>query len=167
LAASQTKDKTVLTEEGVGRVLNQLKDQFDYIVCDSPAGIESGACCSCWRFVKILRVQLDAWVLGATGARHAMYFADKAVIVTNPELSSCRDSDKMIGFIASKSKRAEEGKQPVQQVLLVTRFGEEEEQQRFVFLVATALSNANVCIFVQLPRSRARKPKRVLEPGGH
>jgi len=62
-----------------------------------------------------------------------MYFADKAVIVTNPELSSCRDSDKMIGFIASKSKRAEEGKQPVQQVLLVTRFGEWHGQRHGLF----------------------------------
>jgi len=66
LAASQTKDKTILTEDGVGRMLEELKKSFDYIVCDSPAGIESGA-------------------------RHAMYFCDEAIICTNPELSSCRD----------------------------------------------------------------------------
>src|SRR3546814_1613389 len=65
-----------------------------------------------------------------TGARHAMYFADRAIIVTNSELSSCRDSDKMIGFISSKSKRAEDGKQPVSQALLVTRFGEQYSQLR-------------------------------------
>eukprot|EP00603_Paraphysomonas_imperforata_P000955 CAMPEP_0114420196 /NCGR_PEP_ID=MMETSP0103-20121206/4431_1 /TAXON_ID=37642 ORGANISM="Paraphysomonas imperforata, Strain PA2" /NCGR_SAMPLE_ID=MMETSP0103 /ASSEMBLY_ACC=CAM_ASM_000201 /LENGTH=300 /DNA_ID=CAMNT_0001588665 /DNA_START=52 /DNA_END=954 /DNA_ORIENTATION=+ len=97
LAASQTKDKTVLTEEGVGRVLDELKKDFDYIVCDSPAGIESGA-------------------------RHASYFADEAIICTNPELSSCRDSDKMIGFIASQSLRAIENRPAVVQKLLVTRY---------------------------------------------
>ena len=97
LAASQTKDKTILTVDGVGELFNELKEQFDYIVCDSPAGIESGA-------------------------RHAMYFADEAIITTNPELSSCRDSDKMIGFIASKSRRAELGEDPVVQRLLVTRY---------------------------------------------
>lgn len=97
LAASQTKDKSILTEEGVGRVLEELRESFDYIVCDSPAGIESGA-------------------------RHAVYFADEAIICTNPELSSCRDSDKMIGFIASKSLRAIEDQPAVVQKLLVTRY---------------------------------------------
>ncbi|KAF0693305.1 Aste57867_15709 [Aphanomyces stellatus] len=97
LAASQTRDKTALTEEGVAMVLDELKTQFDYIVCDSPAGIESGA-------------------------HHAMFFADEAIIVTNPELSSCRDSDKMIGFIASKSLRAQEGRPSVKQHLLINRF---------------------------------------------
>jgi septum site-determining protein MinD len=81
-------------------LFNELKQKFEYIVCDSPAGIESGA-------------------------RHAMYFADEAVICTNPELSSCRDSDKMIGFIASKSRRAEQGLDPVVQRLLVTRYDPE------------------------------------------
>jgi len=99
LAASQTKDKTALTEEGVERVLNELKEMCDYIVCDSPAGIESGA-------------------------YHAMLFADKAVICTNPELSSVRDSDKMIGFISSKSRRAMEGKH-VDQGLIITRYNPE------------------------------------------
>ena len=97
LAASQTKDKSILTEEGVGRVLEELRKDFDYIVCDSPAGIESGA-------------------------RHASYFADEAIICTNPELSSCRDSDKMIGFIASQSLRAIENRSAVIQKLLVTRY---------------------------------------------
>jgi septum site-determining protein MinD len=97
LAASQTKDKTILTEDNVEKVLEALKKQFRYIVCDSPAGIESGA-------------------------KHAMYFADQAIIVTNPELSSCRDSDKMIGFISSCSRRAESGDEPVNQHLLITRY---------------------------------------------
>ena len=74
LAASQTRDKTALTEEGVQRVIAELQQQFDYIICDSPAGIESGAL-------------------------HAMYFADRAIICTNPEVSSVRDSDKMLGIL--------------------------------------------------------------------
>lgn len=97
LAASQTKDKTILTESSVGAMLLELRKHFEYIVCDSPAGIESGA-------------------------RHAMYFSDEAIICTNPELSSCRDSDKMIGFIASNSERAIKNRDPVIQRLLVTRY---------------------------------------------
>ena len=100
LAASQTKDKDSLTEEGVLRVLDALREDFDYVVCDSPAGIESGA-------------------------RHAMYYADEAIICTNPELSSCRDSDKMIGFIAShavKNVNAAFGEETVRQQLLITRY---------------------------------------------
>ena len=97
LAASQTKDKTILTEDRVGEMLDELRKHFEYIVCDSPAGIESGA-------------------------RHAMYFSDEAIICTNPELSSCRDSDKMIGFIASNSLRAKNNLDPVRQTLLVTRY---------------------------------------------
>ncbi|KAJ0402961.1 hypothetical protein P43SY_009218 [Pythium insidiosum] len=97
LAASQTRDKDALTEDGVEAVLDELKRQFDYILCDSPAGIENGA-------------------------RHAMFFADDAILVTNPEISSCRDSDKMIGFIASKSLRAQEGREAVRQRLLINRY---------------------------------------------
>jgi len=97
IAASQTKDKDILTVEGVGKFLDELKKNFDYIICDSPAGIENGA-------------------------RHAMYFADEAIICTNPELSACRDSDKMIGFIASKSRKAEKGEGEVRQRLIVTRY---------------------------------------------
>ncbi|KAI9912617.1 hypothetical protein PsorP6_006207 [Peronosclerospora sorghi] len=97
LAASQTRDKEALTEEGVEEVLDELKAQFDFILCDSPAGIESGA-------------------------RHAMYFADDAILVTNPEISSCRDSDKMIGFISSNSLRAKIGREPVNQRLLINRY---------------------------------------------
>lgn len=97
LAASQTRDKDALTEDGVEIVLDELKTQFDFILCDSPAGIESGA-------------------------RHAMHFADDAILVTNPEISSCRDTDKMIGFIASKSLRAQQGREPVHQRLLINRY---------------------------------------------
>ncbi|TFJ88238.1 hypothetical protein NSK_000589 [Nannochloropsis salina CCMP1776] len=104
LAASQTKDKNALTVDAVGKMLAEMRREFDFIICDSPAGIESGA-------------------------RHAMYFADDAIIVTNPELSSCRDSDKMIGFISSRSKRAELGQEPVRQSLLVTRYDPERAQK--------------------------------------
>lgn len=99
LAASQTRDKDSLTVDGVEQVLSELSQVFDYIILDSPAGIESGA-------------------------RHAMYFADDAIIVTNPELSSCRDADKMIGFVSSRSRRAEIGDdaKDVSQTLLITRY---------------------------------------------
>ena len=97
LAASQTKDKDALTEEGVGQVLGQLAEMgFEYIVCDSPAGIERGA-------------------------TMALYFADHAVIVTNPEVSSVRDSDRILGILQSKSKRAKEGGK-VYEHLLITRY---------------------------------------------
>ena len=97
LPASQTKDKDALTREGVEKVFNQLKkNNFDYIVCDSPAGIE-------------------------TGALTAMYFADIAIVVTNPEVSSVRDSDRIIGMLDSKTKASENGKS-VEKHLLVTRF---------------------------------------------
>ncbi|VVC75270.1 Septum site-determining protein MinD [Aquicella siphonis] len=97
LAASQTRDKDALTLEGVQTVLNDLSKMFDYIVCDSPAGIERGA-------------QL------------AMYFADSAIIVTNPEVSSVRDSDRILGLLASKTLRAAEGREPVTEHLLLTRY---------------------------------------------
>ena len=97
LAASQTRDKTALTAEGVEQVIEQLRSSFDYIICDSPAGIERGA-------------QL------------AMYFADEAVVVTNPEVSSVRDSDRVLGLLGSKTKRAESADaEPVQARVLVTR----------------------------------------------
>lgn len=98
LAASQTRDKDALTKEGVERVLNELKDEgFDYVLCDSPAGIEKGA------FL-------------------AMYFADRAIVVVNPEVSSVRDSDRILGLLSSKTRRAESGGTPVQQHLLLTRY---------------------------------------------
>ena len=97
LAASQTRDKTALTGEGVELVIDQLRSSFDYIVCDSPAGIENGA-------------------------TQAMRHADIALVCTNPELSSVRDSDKMLSIVASKSKRAELGQEPVQSYLLITRY---------------------------------------------
>lgn len=100
LPASQTRDKEALTRSGVERVIGELKQRFDYVVCDSPAGIEHGA-------------------------MMAMYLADEALIVTNPEVSSVRDSDRMIGMLSSKTRRAEQGQEPVKEHLLVTRYAPE------------------------------------------
>jgi septum site-determining protein MinD len=98
LAASQTRDKEALTDEGVRRVLEELAAEgFEYIICDSPAGIERGA-------------------------HLAMYFADRAVVVVNPEVSSVRDSDRILGLLASKTQRAEQGNGGVKEHLLLTRY---------------------------------------------
>ncbi len=97
LPASQTRDKDALTKEGVGKVLEDLAKDFKYIVCDSPAGIERGA-------------------------NLAMYYADDAFVVTNPEVSSVRDSDRMLGILSSKSRRAEKGDEPIQEYLLLSRY---------------------------------------------
>jgi len=98
LAASQTRDKDALSQDGVQKVLDDLAGMgFDYIVCDSPAGIE-------------------------TGALMAMHFADEALIVTNPEVSSVRDSDRILGMLGSKTKRAIEGMDPIKEHLLITRY---------------------------------------------
>jgi septum site-determining protein MinD len=98
LAASQTRDKDALTPEGVKRVLDELiAEGFDYILCDSPAGIEKGA-------------------------HLAMYYADRAVVVVNPEVSSVRDSDRILGLLASKTQRAEKGNGGVKEHLLLTRY---------------------------------------------
>ncbi|MBD9529965.1 MULTISPECIES: septum site-determining protein MinD [Paracoccus] len=97
LPTSQTRDKDALTEEGVKAVLDELRQEFDYIICDSPAGIERGA-------------------------HLAMYFADEAVVVTNPEVSSVRDSDRVLGLLNSKTHRAEKGEGTVKAQLLLTRF---------------------------------------------
>ena len=100
LPASQTRDKDALTLEGVGQVLEELAKDFSYIICDSPAGIERGA-------------------------HLAMYFADDAFIVTNPEVSSVRDSDRMLGILASKSRRAEFSEEPIKEFLLLSRYSYE------------------------------------------
>jgi septum site-determining protein MinD len=97
LPASQTRDKDALSREGVEKVINELSKDFEFIVCDSPAGIE-------------------------TGALMALYFADEAVVVTNPEVSSVRDSDRILGILQSKSRRAEQSLEPIKEHLLLTRY---------------------------------------------
>jgi septum site-determining protein MinD len=96
LPASQTRDKDNLTPEGVERVINDLKQHFDWIICDSPAGIERGATL-------------------------AMRHADTAVVVTNPEVSSVRDSDRIIGLLDAKTAKAERGER-IEKHLLLTRY---------------------------------------------
>ena len=98
LPASQTRDKDALDPEGVGRIIEELKQMgFEYIICDSPAGIEKGA-------------------------QMAMYFADEAIVVTNPEVSSVRDSDRVLGLLAAKTSRAELGGPAIRTHLLLTRY---------------------------------------------
>lgn len=99
LPASQTRDKDALDKDAVEVVLNELAEDFDYIICDSPAGIEAGA-------------------------QMALYFAEEAIIVTNPEVSSVRDSDRILGILQSKSRLAEQGKR-VKEHLLLTRYNPE------------------------------------------
>lgn len=100
LPASQTRDKDALHIAGVRKVLDKLRETFDFIVCDSPAGIEKGA-------------------------MMALYFADEAIIVTNPEVSSVRDSDRILGILQSKSQRAEQDREAVKEHLLITRYDSE------------------------------------------
>ncbi len=100
LAASQTRDKDALTQDGVERVLKELRGEFEIIICDSPAGIERGA-------------------------HLAMYYADRAVVVVNPEVSSVRDSDRVLGLLASKTNRAEKGDGSIAEHLLLTRYSPE------------------------------------------
>ncbi|ANF17081.1 cell division inhibitor MinD [Buchnera aphidicola (Schlechtendalia chinensis)] len=98
LPASQTKDKNSLTKLGINKIFKELIEMnFDIIICDSPAGIESGAILS-------------------------IYFADEAIITTNPEISSIRDSDRMLGIISSKSKRSQDQQEPVKEYILLTRY---------------------------------------------
>ncbi|WP_109514303.1 septum site-determining protein MinD [Pseudomonas ovata] len=130
LAASQTRDKEALTKDGVERVLNELRETFEYIVCDSPAGIE-------------------------TGAHLAMYFADEAIVVTNPEVSSVRDSDRMLGLLASKSRRAENGEDPIKEHLLLTRYNPERVSKGEMLGVEDVKDILAVTLLGVIPESQA------------
>ncbi|MBO7380241.1 MAG: septum site-determining protein MinD [Neisseriaceae bacterium] len=122
LPASQTRDKEALNKEGVGRVIDELRNDmgFEYIVCDSPAGIE-------------------------TGALMALYFADEAIVTTNPEVSSVRDSDRILGILQSKSRRAELGEEPVREHLLITRYSPERVEK------GEMLSVDDICDLLRIP----------------
>ncbi|EPX82499.1 septum site-determining protein MinD [Salipiger mucosus] len=131
LPTSQTRDKDALTREGVGKVLDELREEFDYIVCDSPAGIERGA-------------QL------------AMYYADEAVLVTNPEVSSVRDSDRMLGLLNSKTRRAEEdGAEPINAHLLLTRFDPKRSGDGEMMTVEDVLEILAIPLLGVIPESPA------------
>ncbi|WED44511.1 septum site-determining protein MinD [Legionella cardiaca] len=130
LPASQTRDKDALTLAGVEKVLAELAKEFEYIVCDSPAGIE-------------------------TGALMAMYFADHAIVVTNPEVSSVRDSDRILGILASKTKRAVENQPPVQEHLLLTRYDPERVEKGDMLSVEDVKEILAIPLMGVIPESKA------------
>lgn len=130
LAASQTRDKDALTQEGVGQVIESLKeDGFDFIICDSPAGIEKGA-------------QL------------ALYFADEAIVVTNPEVSSVRDSDRILGILQAKSQRAEKGEEPIVEHLVLTRYNPERVENGDMLSVEDVIDLLSVKLLGVVPESQ-------------
>ena len=130
LPASQTRDKEALTRDGVQGVLEELAKTFDYIVCDSPAGIERGA-------------------------TMAMYFADDAVVVTNPEVSSVRDSDRMLGILASKSRRAESNEEPIREYLLLSRYSPERVEKGEMLSVKDVQDILSLDLIGVIPESMA------------
>jgi len=130
LPASQTRDKEALTKQGVEKVLNELSQDFDFILCDSPAGIESGA-------------------------MMALYFADEAVVVTNPEVSSVRDSDRILGMLASKSRRAEQGLPPIKEHLLLTRYNPERVEKGEMLSVEDVKEILAIQLVGVIPESQA------------
>jgi len=127
LAASQTRDKDALTLEGVTRVIEQLREKFDWVVCDSPAGIEKGALL-------------------------AMYHADLAVVVTNPEVSSVRDSDRIIGMLDSKTAKAERGDK-MEKVLLLTRYDQARAARGEMLKVEDVLEILSIPLLGIVPES--------------
>ncbi len=130
LAASQTRDKDALSQDGVERVLNELAKDFDYIVCDSPAGIERGA-------------------------HLAMYFADEALVVTNPEVSSVRDSDRVLGLLASKTRLTELGNGRVKEHLVLTRYNPQRVEKGEMLSVQDVQDILAVPLLGVIPESQS------------
>lgn len=130
LPASQTRDKDALTQEGVEQILGQLAEEFDIIICDSPAGIEKGALL-------------------------AMYCADEAIVVTNPEVSSVRDSDRVLGLLASRTRRAEKDLEPVKTHLLLTRYDPERVAKGEMLKVDDVLDILAIPLLGVIPESEA------------
>lgn len=129
LAASQTRDKDALTKEGVGKVIEELSKTFEYIICDSPAAIEQGA-------------------------HMAMYYADEAIVVTNPEVSSVRDSDRMLGVLSSKSRRAEQGER-IKEHLLLTRYSPARVESGEMLSVSDVEDILSIPLLGVIPESQA------------
>src|SRR3982750_2309393 len=127
LPASQTRDKDALTEEGVARVMAELEEKFDWVICDSPAGIERGATL-------------------------AMRHAEIAVVVTNPEVSSVRDSDRIIGLLDSKTIKAEKGER-VDKHLLLTRYDPTRAQNGDMLKVDDVLEILSIPLLGIIPES--------------
>lgn len=130
LPASQTRDKDALTQEGVQEILNELAETFDYIICDSPAGIEKGA-------------------------QMALYYADQAIVVTNPEVSSVRDSDRILGILQSKSLRAETAAEPVKEHLLLTRYNPQRVEEGEMLSIADVEDILAIPLLGVIPESQA------------
>jgi septum site-determining protein MinD len=131
LPASQTRDKDALTLEGVEKVLEGLKDMgMEYIICDSPAGIEKGALT-------------------------AAYFADEAVVVTNPEVSSVRDSDRILGILSSKTRKAERGEGDIPASLLLTRYSPERVERGEMLSVEDVKDILAIDLLGVIPESQA------------
>jgi septum site-determining protein MinD len=130
LPASQTRDKDALDLEAVGRVIEELKEMgFEYIFCDSPAGIEKGA-------------------------QMAMYYADEAIVVTNPEVSSVRDSDRVLGLLDAKTRKAELGV-PMKSHLLVTRYAPDRAQRGEMLKVEDIIELLGIPFLGAIPESKA------------
>ena len=127
LAASQTRDKDALSSEGVERVIGELRMSFDWVICDSPAGIERGALL-------------------------AMHFADQAIVVTDPEISSVRDSDRIIGLLNSKTQRAESGER-IDKQLLLTRFDPARSNRGEMLSVEDVLDILSIPLLGVIPES--------------
>jgi septum site-determining protein MinD len=130
LPASQTRDKDALSDDGVERVINELKQEFDFIICDSPAGIERGALM-------------------------ALHFADEAIIVTNPEVSSVRDSDRILGVLASKSHRAKNNLEPIKEHLLITRYSESRAKRGEMLAIDDVTEILSIPLLGIIPESNA------------
>ena len=130
LPASQTRDKDALNIDGVKAVMDQLRETFDYIVCDSPAGIEKGA-------------------------EAAMRFADQAIIVTNPEISSVSDSDRIIGLLSSKTERALNNEEPIKPHLLITRYNPDRVELGDMLSVEDIVDILHVPLLGVVPESQA------------
>ncbi len=130
LPASQTRDKDALSKEGVGKIIEELKKEFDFVICDSPAGIERGALL-------------------------ALYYADEAIVVTNPEVSSVRDSDRILGVLASKSLRAENKDTPIKEHLLLTRYSETRVKKGEMLAIEDVLEILSIPLIGVIPESPA------------
>jgi septum site-determining protein MinD len=128
LPASQTRDKDALTDEGVANVIAELRERFDWVICDSPAGIERGATL-------------------------AMRHADAAIIVTNPEVSSVRDSDRIIGLLDAKTVKAEKGER-IQKHLLITRYDAVRAEKGEMLSIEDVLDILSIPLLGVVPESQ-------------
>jgi septum site-determining protein MinD len=128
LPASQTRDKDALTDDGVAQVISELREKFDWVICDSPAGIERGACL-------------------------AMRHADVAVVVSNSEVSSVRDADRIIGLLDSKTVKAEKGER-VEKHLLLTRYDRARAERGEMMKSEEVLEILSIPLLGIIPESR-------------